>query len=137
MGDVRSSGRPRGEAAESAPPDWLEGLATWASALLLAALLAFLAWDAMGEHRAPEFRTEVERPRTVGGRHHIPVVVHNLGDLAAKAVQVSVTPAGDSAATASFTIDWLPGHSRHRGVAIFAKPPAGPLRAEVTGYSEP
>lgn len=107
-------------------------------ALLLAALLAFLAWDAVGgEQRPPDFRTEVEAPRVTGTRHHIPVVVHNVGDLAARAVQVSVTAAGNPGAQASFTIDWLPGRSKHRGVAIFAESPAGPVRAEVTGYSEP
>jgi uncharacterized protein (TIGR02588 family) len=127
--------------SEQAPdsPDWLERLASWMSAALLAALVAFLVWDAARPDLPAAFRVRVEEPSVVGGQLHVPVIVENVGDRAARAVEVSVS-SGDrgSPAEAAFTIDWLPGRSSRRGVAVL---PAGPsptrLNAEVRGFVEP
>jgi uncharacterized protein (TIGR02588 family) len=132
----------RATAAESGrhAADWLERAATWASAAIVLALLALLAWDAARSDAPPAFRTQLEPPRAAGSSFHVPVTVHNVGDAPAQGVEVTVSVrVGDStAAEGSFTIDWLPGRSSRRGVAVLAaNPTRGRIAAEVRGYTEP
>ena len=120
--------------------DWFERAATWASAAILLALLGLLAWDAVRSDAPPEFRTQIQPPRAVGSWFHVPVTVHNVGDAPAQGVEVTVSVrVGDStAAEGSFTIDWLPGRSSRRGVAVLGADPArGRIAAAVRGYTEP
>jgi uncharacterized protein (TIGR02588 family) len=117
-------------------PDGLELAATWISAVVIAALLAFLGWDAAQPVRPPEFRTEVEAPRAQAEFLYVPVTVHNLGDEAARMVHIRVASPTDTI-EGEFTIEWLPGRSARKGVAIVRGGIKGPLRATVHGYSEP
>jgi len=120
--------------------DWLERGATWASAAIVLALLGLLAWDAARSDSPPAFRTQLEPSRAAGSSFHVPVTVHNVGDAPAQGVEVTVSVrVGDStAAEGSFTIDWLPGRSSRRGVAVLgANPARGRIAAEVLGYTEP
>ena len=132
-------------AAEShspTPPDWLERAFSWASGALVLVLLAYLLWDAAHDDRPAAFRLAVERPTAVGGAVHVPVTVHNDGDLAAQQLEVTVRlarAAGGAPAEASFTLDWLAGRSTRRGVAVFPREEALGARAtaEVVGYAVP
>jgi|SRR5687768_15619482 len=120
--------------------DWLELAASWASAVVVLALLGLLAWDAARSDAPPAFLMQVEPPRAAGSLFHVPVTVHNVGDAPAQGVEVTVSVrVGDStAAEGSFTIDWLPGRSTRRGVAVLGADPArGRVAAEVRGYTEP
>jgi uncharacterized protein (TIGR02588 family) len=120
-------------------PDWLERVASWMSAAVLAAFVVFLVWDGLRTDLPAAFRVRVGEPALIGAQLHVPVTVDNVGDRAARAVEVSVS-SGDSgsAAEGAFTIDWIPGRSSRRGVAVL---PAGPsnsrVSAEVRGYVDP
>ena len=141
---------PAGEApADEAPtpPDWLERSFSWASGLLVLALLANLLWDAAHEDRPAAFETTVERPVAAGTAVHVPVLVRNTGDRAVQGLEVTVTlessggagGAGGAPPEASFTLDWLAGRSERRGVAVFPRASAEGARAtaEVTGFGVP
>jgi len=120
-------------------PDPLELIVTWISAVLLAAMLAFLIWDATRASNPPSFEASIESLEQRGSYAYVTVAVRNRGDDAARAVEVRVVPeAGDKASEAHFTLDWLPGRSTRRGIAVFPQTVAlGRLRAEVAGYAEP
>ena len=120
-------------------PDSLELIATAVSALLLAALIGFLVWDAFQPLRPAEFETVVGAPERRGSQLYVPVAVRNLGDEAARVVEVEVRVAGaPSGFEGRFTIDWLPGRSTRRGIAVFsAVPTEGQFAASIRGYAEP
>lgn len=109
------------------------------SIALVAALLTFLVWDAVQPSREAEFETRIETASRRGARLYVPVAVKNLGDEAARMVEVDVRPSGaDDAAAARFTIEWLPGRSTRRGIAVFPDSMSHQvLRAEVKGYAAP
>jgi uncharacterized protein (TIGR02588 family) len=148
--DSRSSGK-KAESSESAKrssedenddphePDWLERTATIVSALLVAALLALLLWDATREHAPAELTATAGKDHPVGMQHYLAVSVENAGDRAARDVEVSVSlTAADSTDEATFVIDWIPGKSTRHGTAIFPRDPAsGKVTATVKGFAEP
>ena len=63
----------------------------------------------------------------------------NVGDEAAREVEVRVvTEAGETGPEGHFSLDWLPGRSTRRGVAVLPRSvPVEQLRAEVSGYAKP
>ena len=125
--------------SEPQAPDALELTATWVSGVLLVAMLVFLVWDANQPSRPPSFETSIESLEQRGSHAYATVVVRNTGDDAARTVEVRVMPeGGDTKSEARFTLDWLPGRSTRRGVAVLPSDVArGNLRADVTGYAEP
>jgi uncharacterized protein (TIGR02588 family) len=120
-------------------PDALELIVTWISGALFLSVLGFLLWDARQPSRPVSFETAIESQSQRGSSTYVTVAVRNLGDEAARAVMVRVvSEAGEAAPQAHFTLDWLPGRSTRRGVAVF--PPgfsSRPIRAEVSGYARP
>jgi uncharacterized protein (TIGR02588 family) len=124
---------------EGRAPDALELTVTWISAALLAGMLGFLVWDALQPSRPPSFDTSIESRSQRGGYVHVTVAVRNLGDEAARAVEVRVVPEpAETGTEAHFTLDWVPGRSTRRGIAVFPQSVTlGRARAEVTGYAEP
>ncbi len=124
---------------EEGEPDRLELIVTWISGVLLAAMLAFLVWDASRTSDPPSFETSIEALAQRGSYAYVTVAVRNRGDDAAKAVEVRVVPeTGETGSGAHFTLDWLPGRSTRRGIAVFPQSVAlGRLHAEVVGYAEP
>jgi len=124
---------------EANSPDPLELIVTWISGALLAAMVAFLIWDARRPSLPPSFETSIESRAHRGSYAYVTVAVRNQGDDAARAVEVRVvTEAPETGAEAHFTLDWLPGRSTRRGIAVL--PPAaalGRLKAGVAGYAEP
>jgi uncharacterized protein (TIGR02588 family) len=124
---------------EARPPDALELTVTWISGVLLAAIVGFLIWDATQPSNPPAFETSIESRAQRGAYVYVTVAVRNLGDEAARTVEVSVVPeAGQADAEAHFTLDWLPGRSTHRGIAVLPQGVgSGALRVEVRGYAKP
>ena len=119
---------------------WLEKLATGASVVLIAFLLAVLSWDAVRTRAEPAFTVTTGAPRIIRDSYRVPVHVVNTGDEAARLVMVHVELAGTDTifAEADLTIDWLAGRSAHDAVAYFKRPAAAHrFRAEVRGYTEP
>lgn len=122
---------------EASSPDALELIVSWISGVLFVALLAFLVWDARQPLEPPSFQTAIESRSERGGSTYLTVAVRNLGDEAAQAVEVRVAPdAGVAGAEGHFTLEWLPGNSIRRGVAILPRSVVD-VRAEVVGYAKP
>lgn len=124
---------------EGRSPDPLELVVTWMSGALLAAIVAFLVWDASRPSLPPSFETSIESREQRGSYAYVTVAVRNLGDDAARAVEVRVLPEGGATGVeAHFTLDWVPGRSTRRGIAVLPQGIAlGSLRAEVAGYTQP
>ena len=124
---------------DASKPDALELIVTWISGVLFLGLLGFLLWDARQPSDPPAFETVIEAREVRGSYGYVTVAVRNVGDEAARSVEVRVTPeSGDPASEAHFTIDWLPGRSTRRGVAVLSqRVDLGRLRAEVAGYAKP
>jgi uncharacterized protein (TIGR02588 family) len=132
---VTTSGKKKSDAAA---PDPLELVVTWISGALLAGMIAFLVWDSQRESRPPSFETTIESQTQRGTHTYVTVAVRNGGDEAARTVEVRVVPQAEPGIEAHFSLDWVPGRSTRRGVAVFVQGVAlGRLRAEVVGYSEP
>ena len=123
----------------SQKPDALELIVTWISGALVVSLLAFLLWDARQPSLPPTFETSIESRTDRGSSVYVVVGVRNVGDEAARTVEVRVMSVeAGSGAEAHFTLDWLPGRSTRRGVAVFSQTTAPQrLRAEVEGYAKP
>ena len=130
---------PSRQKRDGSTPDALELTVTWISGLLLAGLIAFLVWDALQPSHPPRFETAIESQAQRGSYAYVTVAVRNLGDNAARTVEVRVVPeAGETETEAHFTLEWVPGRSTRRGVAVFPLSVAlGRLRAEVAGYTQP
>ena len=118
-------------------PDLLELVVTAISGVLFVGILAFLLWDARQPSLPPSFETAIESRVQQGSSVYVTVAVRNVGDEAARTVEVRVR-SGEAATEAHFTLDWLPGRSIRRGVAVFPQGTAlDGLRAEVAGYAKP
>lgn len=124
---------------DASKPDALELIVTWISGVLFAAILAFLIWDARQPSEPPSFETSIESQEQRRSFTYVTVAVRNLGDEAAREVEVRVVADPSSAQSdGHFTLDWLPGRSTRRGVAVFQRSVSlQNLRAEVAGYAKP
>ena len=145
-GDEREKGSDEDEHGENGgderkPPSRLEILASAFSALLVAALIAIIIWDATHESTPPAFEARAGTPQLVGSVYRLPIVVHNTGDEAARSVVVHVEMrnAADSVLSESdLTVDWLPGKSDHELVAFFEKPNMEHrFMTDVRGFTQP
>jgi len=126
------------EEKEAPSADALELSATWISVALIAALIAFLVWDAAQPSRPPQFTVVMDSVSRRGANVYVPISVKNTGDEAARMVEVRVVAVGIEAAEAHFTIDWVPGRSTRRGVAVFPDSlRGGTFKAAVEGYAAP
>jgi uncharacterized protein (TIGR02588 family) len=96
--------------------------------------LAIMAAEMRVAATPPDVVVRVEAPRRLTSGWLVPYEAENRGDETAAAVALRAT-AGEDEATA--TLDYVPGHSRRRGGFVFARPPAGPVTATVTGWAEP
>ena len=124
---------------DAGKPDALELIVTWISGVLFVGLLVFLLWDARQPSEPPSFETSIETSAQRGSHTYVTVAVRNLGDEAARSVEVRVVPeSGAAGGEAHFTLDWLPGRSTRRGVAVLPPGIASQrLRAEVAGFAKP
>ena len=124
---------------DAGKPDALELIVTWISGVLFLGLLVFLLWDARQPSEPPSFETSIESSAQRGSHTYVTVAVRNLGDEAARSVEVRVVPeSGAAGGEAHFTLDWLPGRSTRRGVAVLPPGTASQrLRAEVAGFAKP
>jgi uncharacterized protein (TIGR02588 family) len=132
------------ERAEHVPPGLLEKIATAGSALLIAAVVGLLIWDAFRTHAVASFSTHVGKGTIASGVYSFPIDVKNSGDEAARSVIVHVELAGPDTtmAESDLEIDWLPGRSTRRIVAVFdrrrsSELPGASVTAEVRGYVVP
>lgn len=126
---------------ETAAAHWVERLAGGVSALMVAALLGWLAWDAFtGRRDPPAFAVDIVSvtPSTGNGAggYRVAFTVRNTASTAAAAVAVGGTLADGEAA--SVTFDYVAARSAETGTLFFrADPRTGGLAVSVTGYADP
>ncbi len=118
----------------------LEKIFTVLSLVLLGSLCAFLVWQSFAPSLPPSFQVELGPFEKRGDYVGVEIIVSNIGDEAAKAVQVlgETTGADGEPVDAQATMDWLPGDSKRRVTLIFpADVKQENLDVRIAGYEEP
>ncbi len=117
------------------------------SAVLVAATVGYLAYDAVRGGNAPPLLTvevgQVEPETGSGGSQgvwRVPVTVRNSGHVTAEGVRVEVTLEipGSPPETADFDAAFVPRESKREGWVTFqADPSRGRLTGRAVGYEKP
>lgn len=111
------------------------------SAILVAATVGYLAWDAVrGEDSPPLLSVEIGKPEPHAGSWLVPVKVRNDGHRTAEGVRVEVTLEAPGAAPerADFDIAFVPRQSEREGWVSFRNDPSrGRLTGRAVGYEKP
>lgn len=120
----------------------LEWICAAAGVIILAAMLGFLAADALKTSESTPPQLEVEPTNVLGaaGGYVVEIKVRNRSRNAAGAVQIEgeIKQSGATAETSSATIDYVAGHAEERAGLIFTKDPRRhQLETRVTGYVRP
>jgi uncharacterized protein (TIGR02588 family) len=121
--------------------NWLEWSVFAVSLLLVAGVLAYLAYDAMtlGD-RPPSIEVRLGAPEPRANAYAIPVSVTNQGDQTAEGVVVEVVlERGDEQEQAQFEIAFVPRGSTHKGWVTFQTDPrsADQVTGHVLGFELP
>ena len=114
----------------------LEWTVFCASALLVAATIGLLAWQALrfGDEPA-DLRVAIDSVSSRGGSTRVVLRVHNLGGASAKAVQVEAAHRDGQTSTLAF--DFIARGGSAKGAAIFnGTVVEKDLTLRVTGYEE-
>ena len=122
--------------------NWLEWTVFAAGFVLSAALLGYLAWDALQRPGGrPIVQTRLGAPVDHGGHFAVPVFVTNRGDATAEGVlvEVELTPAEGEPERSEFELQFLPSRAERKAWVTFSSDPgsAKSLEARVLGYREP
>lgn len=120
--------------------NWLEWLVFGGSIVLVASLLAYLAYaGAAGGDAPPDLVVELGVPVQQTQYFSIPLAVTNQGDIPAEDVVVQVTLEGDAKQEqAEVSVTYLPSGGTGEGWATFTSDPrSGTLAARVVGYTTP
>ncbi|MFC3073700.1 TIGR02588 family protein [Shinella pollutisoli] len=127
----------RSGSVESAEAHWVEWLAGGVSALLVAALLGWLAWDALQYRQdPPAFTVDVVSVTPESGGWRVAFEVRNTASTAAAGVEVRGTLSGGESADVTF--DYVAARSGEKGALFFrGDPRAGGLALAVAGYADP
>lgn len=111
------------------------------SAILVAATVGYLAWDAVrGEDSPPLLSVELGTPEPRSGSWLVPVKVRNLGHETAEGVRVQVTleTPGAPPEQADFDVAFVPRESEREGwVSFRGDPSRGRLTGRAVGYERP
>lgn len=139
-GSVRERGetRPARDRSRSTA-EWVTLSVSLAILSLLIGLVLYVSFSGSDESATIGVQPVLEEVRRDGDTHYLPVQVTNGGDRTAEDVQVQLTlESGEvEPASATFTIRFLAGGERKRGVVAFQMDPAnGELRSSVS-FIEP
>ncbi len=110
------------------------------AATLILAVGAILVADwALSPSNPPIFHTQVKAVRLLEGNYHVPVIVENIGNQAAREVHVTAELKTDAeAAKAEETIDFLASDEETTVTFIFTSDPRqGDLSISVIAFREP
>jgi uncharacterized protein (TIGR02588 family) len=127
-----------GRSRRSQQRNGLEWAVFGVGALLVAAVVGYLAYDALAGTDGPaDLRVELGTPARAG-HVVVPVHVRNVGGRSAEEVVVEVCAGGEASPEdcAEVTFPFVPHGATREGVVGFAAPPAGPLRSRVVSYRE-
>ena len=115
-------------------PAALEWLMGGLGLLLVLAVLAIVAFEAVGPREPPRIEARLGEIRRSGSVWLAEIEVRNLGDETAAGVEIEGR-VGDR--TAGATLDYVPAHGRERVTLSFDADPRGAVDLSVPGWSEP
>ncbi|MDI6624511.1 MAG: hypothetical protein QME55_07260 [Brevundimonas sp.] len=115
-------------------PALLEWLMGGLGLLLVLAVLAIVAFEAVGPREPPRIEARLGEIRRSGSVWLAEIEVRNLGDETAAGVEIEGR-VGDR--TAGATLDYVPAHGRERVTLSFDVDPRGAVDLSVPGWSEP
>lgn len=126
---------------ESRDPAWIEWTTGLVSAILVIALIGWLATEAVTEDDAPpKLSVTVNHIERTGELYRADFSLVNEGPTTAAAVRVvgTVSQPGTEPEEAEVTFDYAPGQSKSDGTLYFRNDPAaGTLTIAPSGYTEP
>ena len=120
--------------------NWVEWSVFGVSAVLIVAVIAFLAYESATIGNAPpEIHLQVGAPEQRSGHFAVPIEATNKGDHTAEGVHIEVTlRSGGKEERGDFEIQFLPRRgSREAWVTFKSDPRNGTLEARVLGYEKP
>ena len=123
------------------PVPMLEWIAAGLGALVVLAMLAIIGSSAAKHdpRELPQLQVQARQIAAAGGGYGVRFTVRNDARRTAKQVEIEgELGIGDTAETASATLDYVPGRSEREGALVFAEDPRGrPLELKVTGFELP
>lgn len=128
QGSSNSSGEGAANRPERTSPreSRLQIAVTWASGLLLLAIVGYLVWEGTRPYTPASFRASVEQVRQVDGRYFVRLEVKNVGGQSVQGLGVRLELIGDGQPVedVSSIVDWLPEGSSRELVLILENDPA-------------
>jgi uncharacterized protein (TIGR02588 family) len=119
----------------------LEWIVFAVSLILVAATVGYLIFSAVKHRESPPvLSVALGKVQPAGSQFRVPVTISNDGETTAEGVQIEVTlnESRPDEEKATFTVAYLPHHSRREGAVLFkTDPQKGRLQARVLGYVDP
>jgi uncharacterized protein (TIGR02588 family) len=122
-------------------PHWIEWLTGVVSALLVSALIGWIAYEAFTRKAiAPELSASILTTEPSAGGFRVTFEIANAATTTAAAVTVVGRLKGgeDVIEESTVTVDYVPAESRVLGALIFENDPGGrQIDIRATGYTDP
>jgi uncharacterized protein (TIGR02588 family) len=127
--------------SEADNPGWIEWATGLLSAVLVIAMLAWVAWEAVTEKASPpEFTVTTTGRQMVDGGYRVTFDIANRAAETASAVVVrgEMLREGGVIEQADVTFDYVPARSIAKGAVFFSRDPgADQIRLRAIGYTTP
>lgn len=131
----------RGRHQERHDPHWVEWLTGIVSAMLVAALLGWLGWEAFTrEATPPDLSVKILATEKTGAGHRVAFDIHNTATTTAAAVTVvGRLMDGEKTMEENHVIfDYVAAESKSTGAMFFESDPAGhAVDIRASGYTDP
>ncbi|MFB2550842.1 TIGR02588 family protein [Ensifer soli] len=135
---TRSNGKTH---AESNDPHWIEWLTGLVSAVVVLAMLGWIAHAALTESdEAPDLHIAILDALPRSGGYQVRFSVTNTASVTAAAVRIrgEISAPDRLIDSAEVTLDYVPAASTASGALIFRTDPSGKrLEIRATGYADP
>lgn len=131
---------PGSEEPQQRSPSSVDRVLSALFAVLIVAVAAVLVFSELTGPSAPaQFQTRMAQVEPVGGSYHLPVVVENVGGVAATKVDLTAElEIGSEKLTATSTIDFLAPSEEVTAVFVFPRDPRdGKTSVAVRSYVDP
>jgi len=126
---------------EAAKANWIEWLTGAVSTLMVAALIGWIAFEAVTyTQRPPELSVAVYRVASATNGYRVEFDIQNQADTTAAGVVVrgELIEGGEPVEEAEVTFDYVPSLSKTSGAMLFERDPGElEIRIRAVGYSEP
>lgn len=130
-----------GRHRERHDPHWIEWLTGCISALLVTAMIGWIAYEAVTRQETPpELVVTAGRSEVVAGGYRVPFEISNRAPTTAANVMIigRLAENGRTIEESQVLLDYVAAESRSAGALLFAENPAGrTLDIRPVGYTDP